>query len=73
MKVTVLTCKVCGEEIESTRLWIVNMQAHLEKHPETEWLYKKALTLRKKYFIEKTVKVSNKITEAPHYGTTTDY
>ena len=72
MRVKILVCKICGAEIESTRLWIVNMQAHLEKHDGTDWLYKKAITLRKKYFTEKTVNVSGKIKEAPHYGTTTD-
>lgn len=73
MTVKVLTCKICGEEIESRRLWKVTIEVHLMKHKEVKWFQVPASELRKKYFTEKTVKVSDKITEAPHYGTTTDY
>lgn len=71
MTVKILTCKICGEEIESRRLWKVTIEVHLMKHKRVKWFQVPAVELRKKYFTEKIVKVSDKITEAPHYGTTT--
>lgn len=73
MRLKILTCKHCGEEIESSRLWKLSIQVHLMKHKNIKWFQVDASVLRKKHFTEKTVKVPDKITEAPHYGTTTDY
>lgn len=74
MTVKILTCKLCGEEIESRRLWKCSIQVHImQKHKKIDRLQFTALEMRQKYFTEKTAKVSDKITEAPHYGTTTDW
>ena len=70
MRVKILVCKICGAEVESTRLWKLNMQVHIMRHNKNRFV--NASVLRKKYFTEKTVNVSGKIREAPHYGTTTD-
>jgi hypothetical protein len=72
MKVKILTCKICGEEIESRSLWKAAIDVHIWKHFPKFGIRKAASKWRKKYFTEKTVKVPDKITEAPHFGTTTD-
>lgn len=72
MKLKILVCKICGEEIEAGRLWKANVDVHTWKHFPQFGIRKCASKWRKKYFTEKIVSISNKIKEAPHYGTTTD-
>lgn len=72
MTVKILTCKVCGEEIESRLLWKLNVGHHASKHFPIIRFQMTPSEIRKKHFTERTVKVSDKITEAPDYGTTTD-
>lgn len=73
MTVKILTCNICGKEIESRSLWANSITVHLFNHKGVHWFQVPASILRKKYFTERTIKVPDKITEAPHYGTTTDY
>lgn len=73
MRLKILVCKECGEEIESDRLWQNSITVHGLKHNSKAGWDKPATVLRKKYFLEIFINVSDEIIEAPHYGTTTEY
>lgn len=72
MRVKIYMCRHCSFEVESSINWRRDVQAHYNNNHKKDKKYISAIEIKINHFKPKTIMVSNKITEAPHYGTTTD-